>query len=240
MPDRRAPGEPDPDDGSEPGGSRTIEVPMRRLERWLDGFAQRHGQVLCSSIEEPRGWALRAADGSMARVHAPAWLGLLGPMGPPGLAGDGGDDADALDPLRQVARTRPRYGVLVIRRAGYAVAAFDGERMVDRKIGSRHIHGRTAAGGWSQQRYARRRGNQADEIAGAAAVAANRILGTAGCLFLATGGDRPLLGAVREKSDPAVKALPVVMHLAVGTPDPAVVAGFPDRILSVRIDLVAD
>jgi len=65
---------------------------------------------------------------------------------------------------------------VLIRRAGYAVGLFDGPELLASKVGSRHIHGRTAAGGWSQKRYARRRANQADEIVEAAARAADRIL----------------------------------------------------------------
>ena len=36
-----------------------------------------------------------------------------------------------------------------------------GYRRTAHKVGTRHVQSRTAAGGWSQQRYARRRANQA-------------------------------------------------------------------------------
>jgi hypothetical protein len=204
-----------------------VSVPLRRLRRWLAGFGQRHGQA----VVEPAGagWTVSAADGASARIVAPSWLSALGdvPVGTP-------DELAALEPA---------YGVLLIRRAGYAVAAIDGDRIVERKVGSRHIHGRTAAGGWSQQRYARRRGNQADEIAAAAAGAANRILGQPGPgqaapAFLVTGGDRPLLAAARALLEPPVAELPVAMHLGVGTPDKSVVAAVPDRVRAVTIEIV--
>ena len=76
-----------------------------------------------------------------------------------------------------LAGLSPVFGVLLLRRAGYAVATFEGVRVAEKKVGTRHIHGRTAAGGWSQQRYARRRDNEADEIVGSAAEPADRILG---------------------------------------------------------------
>ncbi|MGL5929447.1 MAG: Vms1/Ankzf1 family peptidyl-tRNA hydrolase, partial [Dermatophilaceae bacterium] len=68
---------------------------------------------------------------------------------------------------------------------------------------------RTAAGGWSQQRFARRRANQADELVGATAGVAVRILlsgvssssgsGVADDVRgLVLGGDRALVTAVLE------------------------------------------
>jgi hypothetical protein len=144
---------------------------------------------------------------------------------------------DASAGLAALAESSPTYGVVLLRRAGYAVARCAADEVVDRKVGSRHIHGRTAAGGWSQQRYARRRANQADEIVEAAAAAAGRILAGPGIAFLVTGGDRPLLAAALARLDPPLQQLPVAVHLGVGTPDAQVLAGVPDRVMSVRIDI---
>jgi hypothetical protein len=205
---------------------RTVEVPLRRLGRWVEGFAARHGQTSTSRASDVAGWLVSGADGARALVHEPAWA-------PP----DPGEPADASAALADLARTRPTYGVLLLRRAGYAVARCVADEVVDRKVGSRHIHGRTAAGGWSQQRYARRRANQADEIVEAAAAAAGRILAGPGIAFLVTGGDRPLLAAALARLDPPLQQLPVAVHLGVGTPDAQVLAGVPDRVMSVRIDI---
>ena len=218
---------------------RSIDVPMRRLPRWLEGFATRHGPWQArpfegaseDSTEGPpegpsggtAGWDVLAEDGSHAHVVPPPWLDAK-----PGAAFDAAELAD----------TQPAYGVVLLRRAGYAVGAFEGSALVDRKVSTRHIHGRTAAGGWSQQRYARRRANQADEIVAAAAASADRILGSRrGLAFLVTGGDKELLAAVRGRFGPRVSGLPVGGHVGVGAPDAAVLAGMPDRILAVRIDL---
>ena len=57
--------------------------------------------------------------------------------------------------------------VLLLRRGGYAVALAAEDGLLAHKVGSRHVQSRTAAGGWSQQRFARRRGNQADALVGA-------------------------------------------------------------------------
>lgn len=165
---------------------RSFDVPMRRLPRWLEGFATRHGPWQARPFEGrsggTAGWDVVAEDGSRAHVVPPPWLDAT-----PGAA------LDAVE----LAGTQPAYGVVLLRRAGYAVGAFEGSALVDRKVSTRHIHGRTAAGGWSQQRYARRRANQADEIVAAAAASADRILGSRrGLQFLVTGGDRELLAAV--------------------------------------------
>ena len=48
---------------------------------------------------------------------------------------------------------------------------------MESKVGQRHVQGRTKAGGQSQQRFARRRDNQARAAYEAAAEHAARILG---------------------------------------------------------------
>lgn len=209
-----------------------MRVPLRRLVAWVDGFGARHGGWTSAALGEDAGWRLTGGDGASAEVHAPAFLDV----GP----GSGFDPG-------AVASIRPRFGVLLIRRAGYAVALALGTEILASKVSSRHIHGRTAAGGWSQQRYARRRSNQADEIAGAAAAAADRLLVAdaegARPEFLVTGGDRPLLRAVLEGLSPAVAALPVVEHVAVGAPTAEVLHAVPDRVLSLEVvvtDATAD
>ena len=69
-----------------------------------------------------------------------------------------------------------RWGVLLVRKGGFAVARLAGAEMVEHKIGQRHVQGRTKAGGQSQQRFARRRDNQARQAYEAAADHAARIL----------------------------------------------------------------
>ncbi len=66
--------------------------------------------------------------------------------------------------------------VLLCRRGGHAVGVFCGTRLVASKVGSRPVHGRSAAGGWSQRRFERRRRNQARDAWGAAAGEMVRVL----------------------------------------------------------------
>lgn len=115
---------------------------------------------------------------------------------------DGGDGAVAVctsfphDPL----------GLVLVRRGGYAVGLAVHGRLTAHKCGTRYVQSRTAAGGWSQQRFARRRGNQADELVRGVAEHAVRLLpATAGPHGLVVGGDRTL---VRE-----VLADPRLSHL---------------------------
>jgi hypothetical protein len=74
-----------------------------------------------------------------------------------------------------------------VRKGGFAVARLMGDDLVESKVGQRHVQGRTKAGGQSQQRFARRRDNQARAAYEAAAEHAARILG--GVPLLVTGGD---------------------------------------------------
>jgi hypothetical protein len=204
-----------------PDQQHVVGVPLRRLPGWLEGFAARHGDWAATASMEPRGWDLVAADAARAQVVVPTWLESdePGPFDPEALAG-----------------LSPAFGVLLLRRAGYAVAAFAGGTVAEKKIGTRHIHGRTAAGGWSQQRYARRRDNQADEIVDSAAEHADRILGPRHDLqFLVTGGDRPLLNAALKAVDRRLSDLLIGAHLGVGTPDAKMLAVIPDRVLAVQI-----
>lgn len=88
--------------------------------------------------------------------------------------------------------------VLLVRRGGYAVGVAHGAELVASKVGTRYVQSRTAAGGWSQQRFARRRANQAD---GLVKVVADRLVvlmsqcgsDVAGLL---AGGDRALVAQV--------------------------------------------
>ena len=80
-------------------------------------------------------------------------------------------------------------GAILIRRGGFAVGIFDGPRLVASKVGSWYVQGKTKAGGWSQQRYARRRANQASQAyAEAADVVAMIILPRIDDLAAVVGG----------------------------------------------------
>jgi hypothetical protein len=168
---------------------------------------------------------VRAGDGSRAWIEVPF---------PPLLH----DPGRPLTSLQVHARRDRRVGVLLVRRGGYAAGVFDGGRLVSSKVGSSYVQGTTRAGGWSQQRFARRRANQAKAAFGEAADIAARILlpESASLVTLFCGGDRsaiettladPRLGPLRELAAPR--------QLAVPDPRLRVLQATPEQFLAVHI-----
>ena len=132
-------------------------------------------------------------------------------------------------------------GVLLIRRGGYAVGRAQGAAFTESKVGTRHVQSRTAAGGWSQQRFARRRGNQADELVRAVTEHALRILPRASVTGLVVGGDKALVRAVLE--DPRLAHLDALPRRELyDLPDPrrAVLEEALRRARAVRVTVEDD
>jgi hypothetical protein len=151
-----------------------VEVAPERLERWLDGFRRRHGDIAVNPTGEVL--MLAAFDGAVAELHPP-----------PGAVG-GADLAEFVADV-QVPR---RVGLLLARKSAAAMAVACGEQLERSKVDSWYVQSRTAAGGTSQQRFARRRTNQAAAAAAKAVEIAMRVLlPSAGELCaVITGGDR--------------------------------------------------
>jgi len=142
--------------------------------------------------------------------------------------------------LRGAARDR-RVGVLLVRLGGYACGVFEGDRLVASKVGARLVHGRSAAGGQSQQRFARRREGQVREALNAAADTAARVLAPrAGELAaFVCGGDRRAVDALRDDWRlGALFALETGPFLTVPDPRLAVLRETPARFRAVRVRLV--
>jgi hypothetical protein len=214
-------------------GPRTVEVGAARLPRWVTGFGDRHGPVSVSFSGASQ-LLLAAADGATARLGHP-W-GTAD-------AGASGDPCRAVSAFAAGILAPRRVAVVLVRRGGYACAVVDtaeGGRVVASKIGRRYVQGRTAAGGWSQQRFARRREKQTDELAGAAADVAARLLLEPPASDVATGGDRALVD--RVLADPRLRrlgALPRGPHLSIGDPKADVVRALPDLLTRVSVTLAA-
>lgn len=134
--------------------------------------------------------------------------------------------------------------LLLIRRGGYGVALVEGAHMLRHKVGSRYVQSRTAAGGWSQQRFARRRDNQAAGLLDAAAETVTQMLlgsdgrtAPAGTVVV-TGGDRVL--ADRLLGDRRLTALAAAArprHLDVPDPRSQVLRQAATRAVAVRVDV---
>lgn len=185
--------------------SRTIEVAPARLAGWIERFGARHGAVIASRAGETV--RLEAADGSSASIEVP-WP----PLGE-------GEDATAI--LLDHVQAPRRLGLLLVRKGGHAVGVVGPEGLTAAKVGSRHVQGRAKAGGWSQQRFARRRENQArDAYAAAADAAAAVLLPVLDRLDgLVTGGDRRAVAEVlRDSRLRPLSDLPQGRFLAVPEP----------------------
>ena len=139
------------------------------------------------------------------------------------------------DLLAHVRRPR-RVGVLLVRRGGYAAGVFAGRTLTSSKVGSSYVQGGTKAGGWSQQRYARRRANQADAAFAEAADVAARVLGTADLDAVVLGGDRAAVRSVlADRRLAHLQALVAGPWLDVKDPKLKVLQATPDQFLAVRI-----
>jgi len=212
---------------------RQVEVAAARLPGWVERFVAGHGGAQLAVRPGPgldAGFELQGADGSTAAFVAP--------FPPWTVARDVCDPVDAAHDLRRHVLEDRDVGVVIVRRGGYATALVGGGRVVASKVGRRYVQGRTAAGGWSQQRFARRRARQADELVQAAADSLVRVHSTAGggVAWLLTGGDRDLVAQVL--ADPRLAdlaRLPRVRHLAIGDPGADLVRALPERLTDVPV-----
>jgi hypothetical protein len=229
------------------GGGRWVEVPPERLVSWIVTFAQRHGGPLAVSYAEPAATVtFTAADGAVAECHVP-FPPLRAPRpSPPFHAGhremgtEAQPDAEAIAAHAAADRM---VGVLLVRLGGYAVGVFSGAPpgLASSKTGRRLVHGRSAAGGWSQHRFARRRENQAVVALGAAADAAAGIFGPYGADGLdavVLGGDKRSIAGLRDDARLApYLSRATDRFLTVPDPSPAVLRGIPAAYQAIRIRL---
>ncbi|RZU53084.1 hypothetical protein EV385_4969 [Krasilnikovia cinnamomea] len=202
------------------GGGRWVDVAPERLPRWLENFATRHGAYT------QQGLTVVAADGASAELAAPP----------------GAPAVTDLDGLLRAAAAPRRLGLLLARKGAVAVGVAEGAELVASKVETHYVQGRTAAGGWSQQRFARRRDNQARAAAadGADIVARLLLPEVRTLAALVTGGDRTAVDAVLTAPALApVAGLRAERFLDVPEPRRAVLLGAVTAARAVRI-LVRD
>lgn len=187
---------------------RTVDIGPERLERWLRGFAERHGETQLS-IGDNR-ILVTASDGATADLEPP-FLPL--PVG--------WSETSPVAHLCEHAQQRRVVAVLLVRLGGYAAGVFDGAELIASKVGARQVHGRSAAGGWSQHRFARRREGQVKvALETAISTAVNVLVPLLPRLdAVVTGGDRQALRTVL--ADPRLAGLrPLVTQRILDVPDP--------------------
>jgi hypothetical protein len=129
------------------------------------------------------------------RIEAPGEVLVVRP--PFGLEHLGDYDSVHLRPLFEALAADHVVAVLLVRLGGYAAGVLEGERLVASKVGTRFVKGKHKKGGYSSNRFRRRREEQARALYEEAAEVAIRVLepwrGRAE--FAALGGDRT---AIRE------------------------------------------
>lgn len=198
------------------GGGHWVDIPPERLARWLENFAGRHGG---STVD---GLRVTGADGAVAEFSPP-----------PGLDGAAG--------LGDLTATPGPVGLLLARKGAIAAGVAEGSKLTASKVDTHYVQGRTAAGGWSQQRFARRRVNQARAAAqDGADIVARVLLPRAGDLrALVTGGDRGAVDAVL--ADPRLAPLAALRHerfLDVPEPRHAVLENAVTSARALRVRIV--
>jgi Actinobacteria/chloroflexi VLRF1 release factor len=214
---------------AKPGpGPRWVEVAPERITGWVTSFAARHGET--SAEPGPDVVVLRSADGAVAECHVPF---------PPLPSGAPAPATQAELMARHAAADRT-VAVLLVRLGGYAAGVFSGAppRLEASKVGARQVHGRSAAGGWSQHRFARRREKQAATALDAAADTAVAVFGPhlRRLDAVVLGGDRRTVAGLRD--DPRLAPyLDRAVERFLTVPDPrlAVLRETPRMFRSVRI-----
>ncbi len=114
-----------------PQGARRLTVPVARLPKWLDNFADRHGGLQTRLLPDPAApeqVVVSAADGSTVWIEVP-----FRPWHPTA--------SRPLTSLQLHLNSPRRIGVLLVRRGGYAAGVFDGAELVSSKVGSGYVQG---------------------------------------------------------------------------------------------------
>ncbi|MBW8173201.1 hypothetical protein K0651_09095 [Ornithinimicrobium sp. Arc0846-15] len=202
-------------------GPRRLEIPAQRIVRWCAGFEERHG-VTAWSAEAER-YLLRAHDGSEAALSG--WREPGSAAVPP------------LD-LSGWAAAPSVFGLVLVRRGGYTVGVVQDGVLAQHYAGTRYVQSRTAAGGWSQQRYARRRGNQADALVNAVADRAAAMWSEHNLGGVVIGGDKALAASVLNELV-LPESVTDTQRQFYDIPDPrhAVLKKVVDRSLRVSVDI---
>ncbi|AUS80627.1 hypothetical protein C1701_22360 [Actinoalloteichus sp. AHMU CJ021] len=210
------------------GGGRAVEVSPERLGGWFLRFSERHGGVTGTEVTA-REVRVVGADGATATVLVPFQ---------PLVAGHGRYPGLEVGPLVDHALAPRSIGLVLVRLGGHSVGVVENGAVVVSRTGRRQVHGRNKAGGWSQQRFARRREGQARLALDAAADTVAEVLvpRLAALSAVVLGGDRQALDALRaDRRLAGVFALAEDRVLDVGEPRRTVLDEAARRARDVEI-----
>lgn len=171
---------------------KRIRVARARVAGWFERFAAAHGGAASSELEPDR-VTVRAVDGS--------WVELAVPYAPMSGVPRTADGLELDELLAHLAVPR-RIGLILVRSRAHSIGiAEDGVVRVS-STDRHYVQGKTAAGGWSQQRYARRRQGQRSAAMRAVTEDLRRVLlpELAGLDAVVLGGDRSSLRALENEA----------------------------------------
>lgn len=164
------------------GGGRIVDVPAVRLAGWVTRFAIRNSGIT-GMVADTAGVTITAADGTLARIEVPF---------PPMSVGDREPVEAVLDHCAGIGD----IGMILVRAGAYSVGVCRDGTVTTSSTDTHYVQGRTAAGGWSQQRFARRRSNQLAAAQESTADAAARLLSGRPLAALVVGGELRSISAV--------------------------------------------
>lgn len=206
------------------GGGVVVEVEPRRLTGWINRFAVRNDGIagLAASADA---LVVSGGEGTTATIAVPF---------PPMAVGHREPVEALLDHLAGIGAV----GLLLVRGGAHSVGIARAGVVVQSSTHRPYLQGRTAAGGWSQQRYARRRDNQLTfSLDHAAGLAAQVLLPSLHLLTgLVIGGDAGAVATVL--ADPRLRSLQELPRRMFGDiPEPrrAVLDEIAKRCLAVEI-----
>jgi len=175
------------------GGGIEVEISAHRIIEWVNRFAGRNTGVADLQAFPDR-LEIRGGDGTSATIEVP-----FGPMS----IGTREPVEALIDHLASVGL----LGLILVRGGAHSIGTAKAGVVLSSSTDRAYLQGRTAAGGWSQQRFARRRGNQLTASLADATETIQRILlplaARLGGLVLA--GDAAALK--RVMAEPVLKAL---------------------------------
>ena len=158
---------------------------------------------------------------------------------PFGLAHEGEYEEVVVGPLLEALAEDHTVAALLVRMGGYAVGVFEGERLVDSKVGSRFVKGRHRAGGSSANRFRRRREGQERELVEKAAAEAARVLAPwrGKVERVALGGDRAAVGRVLAARPDLAWLQPLALQRFFSVPEPRrrVLEDLPYQLYAAKV-----